>query len=68
MVSWGIPGLRAPRTEAVWGLFLAITFILPMVSKRLPNGSMCKECDHSAGVQETQFQSLDWENSLEEEQ
>ena len=47
------------------GPFVTITFILPMVSKRLPNGSMHKECDHNAGVQETQFQSLGWEDSLE---
>ena len=64
----GNPWVESSKDRKRLGPFVAITFILPMVSKRLHSGSMGKEWDHNARVQETQFQSLGWEDSLEEEQ
>ena len=45
----GNPWVESSKDRSSLGPFVAITFILPVASKRLPRGSVGKECDHNAG-------------------
>ena len=61
----GNPWVESSKDRSSLGPFVAITFILPVASKRLPGAQWVKNV--TTMQEETQFQSLGWEDSLEQE-